>query len=121
MHKNTLTIHWKSSPNFNIVSRKKAVPNFTYQTVDNFNSSIEKENHKLDISVFKHKGETRIITGMRGTTTKLVEQEHSVESFKNIKTLEKANKILANRKVSNIAKAFYKGELIFENKEELNN
>ena len=37
MHKNTLTIHWKSSPNFNIVSRKKAVPNFTYDTVSNIN------------------------------------------------------------------------------------
>lgn len=118
--RNTLTIHWKSSPNFNIVTRRKAVPNFTYYTVNNINESrVILHLTPLQVSNFKS-GDSRIITGMRGTTTKLVEEEHSVESFKNIKTLEKANKILANRKTSNIAKAFYKGELIFENKEQLN-
>lgn len=112
---NQLNIRWKSSVDFNQSRRKRLVPIYIRETVENLIASGKMSEVKE--STYKSLN-SRIITGISHFVPRTVEIEHTVETFKNVKSLEKAEIILAKRNKNNIFAAYYNGVEIYKGKEE---
>lgn len=112
MKNHQLTITWKSMRCANRSIKPLITTKKFYDTVEN---QQELGNLKgIPTESFKKGKDTSIIIGQSKPSMKInIEVEKKTETFKNIKTLEKAQKLISGRNKSNIQSVTYGEEVIY--------